>query len=94
MLREELNKRLLTVVLCAGIAMPLAAQEADPAVEATHNEIRLLKSGVEEAFNAIGSSGADGDIEPLLQYVHDDVVQWLSRHVLLNRLVAGETWPP
>lgn len=74
MLRKGLTKRLLIAVLCTGAAMPLAAQELDPAVEATHDEIRALKSGVEEAFNLIGSSGADGDIEPLLQFVHDDVV--------------------
>lgn len=61
-------------ILFASAARPLNAQQPDAANEAVHDEIRALKNGAEEAFNLIGSSGSDGDIEPILQYVHDDFV--------------------
>ena len=50
------------------------AQESDASIDAIHDEIRALKNGAEEAFNAVGSSGKDGDIDSVLQYVHDDIV--------------------
>ena len=53
---------------------PLCAQESDAALEAVHDELRALKDGLEEAFNSIGRSGKDGDIEPILEFVHDNFV--------------------
>lgn len=61
-------------VLLGSAVQPLFAQEQDAGIEAIHDEIRALKNGAEEAFNAIGRSGKDGDIESILQYVHDNVV--------------------
>ena len=61
-------------ILFAGAAQPLNAQQPDAAIDAVHEEIRALKSGAEEAFNLIGSSGSAGDIETILEYVHDDIV--------------------
>jgi ketosteroid isomerase-like protein len=51
---------------------PLYAEESDAAIDAIHDEIRALKVGVEEAFNLIGRSGKDGDIEPILEFIHDN----------------------
>ena len=61
-------------ILFAVAAQPGFAQNADASIDAIHDEIRALKDGAEEAFNAIGRSGKDGDIESILQYVHDDIV--------------------
>ena len=75
MLKNENIAAALAVAMLIGlVSNPLFAQDQDPGVEATHDEIRALKRGAEEAFNAIGSSGAQGDIESIVQYVHDDVV--------------------
>jgi len=74
MLKIKIALRLFTALLCAGAASPLLAEEMDAATAAIHDEIRALKRGAEEAFNEIGRSGADGDIEKILQYVDDDIV--------------------
>ncbi|NIV18359.1 MAG: DUF4440 domain-containing protein [Woeseiaceae bacterium] len=75
MLKKNTTGLALAAAMLLGAAtQPLFAQEQDAAIEAIHDEIRALKRGAEEAFNEIGSSGRDGNIEPLLQYVHDDVV--------------------
>lgn len=75
MLKKKNVALALVAALLLGVAaQPLFAQEQDAGTEAIHDEIRALKSGAEEAFNAIGSSGAEGNIESILQYVHDDVV--------------------
>jgi ketosteroid isomerase-like protein len=50
---------------------PGSAAEAN---EATHTELRALRDGVTAAFNKLGASGREEDLEPLLQYVHKDVV--------------------
>lgn len=75
MLKKKNVAAALVAALLLGVAaQPLFAQEQDAGVEAIHDEIRALKSGAEEAFNAIGRSGAEGNVESILQYVHDDVV--------------------
>ena len=74
MLKKNVAVALATAVLLSGAVQPLFAQEQDAGVEAIHDEIRALKKGAEEAFNAIGSAGAEGNVESILQYVHDDVV--------------------
>jgi len=65
---------IVATVLSVMFVQPLHALESDAALEAVHDEIRALKDGVEEAFNLIGRSGKDGDIEPILEFVHDDFV--------------------
>lgn len=65
---------IVTLILCAGVAQRLYAKESDAALEAIHDELRALKDGAEEAFNLIGRSGKDGDIEPILEFVHDNFV--------------------
>lgn len=62
------------MILCAVLMKPLYAEESDTAIDAIHDEIRALKRGVEEAFNLLGRSGKDGDIEPILEFVHDNFV--------------------
>jgi len=65
---------LAATLLLAPFAQRANAQSPDAAEQATHDEIRALKAGAEEAFNALGSAGRNGDIEPLLAYVHDKIV--------------------
>ena len=65
---------IVTTVLSVMFMQPLYALESDAALEAVHDELRALKDGAEEAFNLIGRSGKDGDIEPILEFVHDDFV--------------------
>ena len=74
MLKKNVAVALAAAVLLSGAVQPLFAQEQDAGVEAIHDEIRALKKGAEEAFNAIGSAGAEGNVESILQYVHDEVV--------------------
>jgi len=65
---------IVTTVLSVTFMQPLYALESDAALEAVHDELRALKDGAEEAFNLIGRSGKDGDIKPILEFVHDDFV--------------------
>jgi ketosteroid isomerase-like protein len=71
---RRLSPWLAIATVFAVYAQPGFTQESETSIDAIHNEFRALKNGAEEAFNVIGSSGKDGDIEPLLQYVHDDIV--------------------
>lgn len=65
---------LAAALLLTVASQVVIAQESDASIDAIHDEIRALKKGAEEAFNAIGRSGTEGDVESILQYVHDDVV--------------------
>lgn len=72
--KKDIALALAAVTLLAVAVQPALAQDQGAAVAAIHDEIRALKAGAEEAFNAIGSSGKDGDIESIIQYVDDNVV--------------------
>jgi ketosteroid isomerase-like protein len=68
------------LVLVLASAVPLAAQAPAPApaaqedVQATHDQLRALKSGAQEAFNRLGASGRREDLDKLLDFVTDDIV--------------------
>jgi len=72
----------LTILLLVGSSR--AQDEAAPdagaagipaqAVEATHEQLRSLKTQAETAFNKIGQSGRIEDLQPLLDLVTEDVV--------------------
>lgn len=62
----------LALVALLAIAAPrLAAAES---MEETHKELRVLKDGVSAAFNKLGTSGKEEDLDGVLQYAHKNVV--------------------
>lgn len=67
------------ILALACLDRPLQAQSvdselSDARIEAIHNELRALKKKAEAAFNALGESGNESDLETLLDNVHDDAV--------------------
>ena len=58
-------------LLAAAALAPAAAAASD---EATHEALRAFKRDIEAAFNRMGASAKLEDFEPLLRFVHDDVV--------------------
>lgn len=72
-------KQFVAVQLALAIVLGSAALRYAPAfgaegAEATHNELRALKDGVSAAFNKLGASGKEADLEAVLQYAHKNVV--------------------
>jgi len=63
---------LLVLLLSAGANAQEPADDAT--VEETHNQLRALKDGAEVAFNKMGRSGKAEDLEPLFDFVHDNIV--------------------
>ena len=62
---------LLTVTLPLLPVRPVYGADAG---EAIHNELRALRDGISSAFNRLGSSGEEKDLDAVLQYVHKNVV--------------------
>lgn len=60
----------LTILI---VFLPSIALGAE-ANEATHNELRALKDGITTAFNKLGASGKEEDLDGILQYAHKNVV--------------------
>lgn len=58
---------IVSVILFAHVACAADA-------EATHNELRALRDGVTAAFNKLGTSGKEADLDALLPYAHKNVV--------------------
>jgi ketosteroid isomerase-like protein len=69
---------LALVIAAAGIPLaartPTSALMVQDEVQATHDELRALKKGAEEAFNRLGMSGNREDLDRLLAFVADDIV--------------------
>lgn len=62
-------------IACLFLSLLLVkAGRADDATEAIHNELRALRDGIIEAFNKLGVSGKEEDLEAVLRYVHKDLV--------------------
>jgi ketosteroid isomerase-like protein len=62
------------VWLAASFANLAAVAIAADTVEATHNQLRALRDGISGAFNRLGSSGDEKDLDAVLQFVHKNVV--------------------
>ena len=60
----------LVIMLCLWARSSSAADDAP----ATHEQLRALRDGVTAAFNRLGTSGKEEDLEPILKYVHKNVV--------------------
>lgn len=64
----------LAVLLCYGAPNFIAAGHGAEGAEAVHNDLRALKDGVSAAFNKLGASGKEEDLDALLRYAHKNVV--------------------
>jgi ketosteroid isomerase-like protein len=68
------------LALVLATAIPLTAQvpaSTPPApddVQATHEQLRALKNGAQDAFNRLGASGSREHLDKLLEFVSDDIV--------------------
>lgn len=58
------------LAVLAAFPIPIHPRQDD----AVHDELRALKSGIEKAFNQVGSSRKREDLEAVLDYVTDRVV--------------------
>ncbi len=67
-------------VLVIAAAVPLAAQAPPSAptapedIQATHEALRAIKAGAQDAFNRVGISGSREDMDKLLDFAADDIV--------------------
>ena len=63
----------LLLAVTVSLALARSGHGAD-AVEATHNELRVLRDSISNAFNRLGSGGDEKELDAVLQYVHKNVV--------------------
>lgn len=66
----------VAVLLWATLSSLTSARfiHAADATEVTHQELRALRDGISGAFNRLGSSGEEKELEAVLQFVHKNVV--------------------
>ncbi|MBM4262707.1 MAG: nuclear transport factor 2 family protein [Deltaproteobacteria bacterium] len=64
----------LAIVLGVAALRYASAAFGAEGAEATHNELRALKDGVTAAFNKLGASGKEEDLDAVLRYAHKNVV--------------------
>ena len=73
MKRFQLASAVLALAVSVALPVTESGYGADSA-EVTHQQLRALRDGISSAFNRLGSSGDEKDLDAVLRYVHKNVV--------------------